>query len=127
VVISRDTNSGTYETFKELVLKANDKIVANAEYVGSNGGLRQRVQSTQGAIGYVGLGFLDKSVKALAVEGVVPSADTVLDKSYKLSRELYMFTAGMPAKGSLKAKFLGLCHTEKGKEIIEEIGFVPVK
>ena len=127
VVISRDTNSGTYETFKELVLKADDKIISTAEYVGSNGGLRQRVASTQGAIGYVGLGFIDKSVKALEVNGVAPSAETVLDKSYKLSRELFMFTNGMPAKDSLKAKFLGMCHTAQGAEIIEEIGFVPVK
>jgi len=127
VVISRDTNSGTYETFKELVLKATDKIVANAEYVGSNGALRQRVQSTEGAIGYVGLGFLDKNVKALEIEGIAPTPETALNKSYKLSRELFMFTNGMPMKGSLKAKFLGLCHTEKGAEIIEEIGFVPVK
>ena len=127
VVISRDTNSGTYETFKELVLKSDDKIVPTAEYVGSNGALRQRVQTTAGAIGYVGLGFLDKSVKALEVNGVMPSAETVMDKSYKLSRELFMFTNGMPAKDSLKAKFLGMCHTPQGADIIEEIGFVPVK
>jgi phosphate transport system substrate-binding protein len=54
VVISRDTNSGTYETFKDLVLGKDNKIIASAEYTGSNGGMRQRVQMTRGAIGYAG-------------------------------------------------------------------------
>ena len=126
VVISRDTNSGTFETFKELVLGKEAKIIGSAEYTGSNGGLRQRVQMTKGAIGYAGLGFVDASVKALEINGVAPSAETVIDKQYPISRELFMFTNGEPKAESLAAKFLGLSQTEKGKEIIEEIGFVPV-
>ena len=126
VVISRDTNSGTFETFKDLVLGKDAKIVASAEYTGSNGGIRQRVQMTRGAISYAGLGFVDRSVKALEVEGVMPSAETVLNKTYPLSRPLFMFTNNEPAADSLIAKFIGLSLTENGKEIIEEIGFVPV-
>jgi phosphate transport system substrate-binding protein len=126
VVVSRDTNSGTFETFKELVLGKDAKIVGNAEYTGSNGGVRQRVQMTKGAIGYAGLGFLDRAVKALEINGVAPSAETVIAKSYPISRELFMFTNGEPAPESLPGKFLGLSQTEKGREIIEEIGFVPV-
>ncbi|MCL2103519.1 MAG: PstS family phosphate ABC transporter substrate-binding protein [Kiritimatiellaeota bacterium] len=126
VVISRDTNSGTFETFKELVLK-EEKICESAEYVGSNGAIRQRVQATKGAIGYAGLGFVDRSVKALEINGIAPSVKTVLDKTYPISRDLYMFTNGEPKEGSCAVKFLGLIHSEKGREIIEEIGFVPVE
>ena len=126
VVISRDTNSGTFETFKELVLGKDAKIVGNAEYTGSNGGVRQRVQMTKGAIGYAGLGFLDRAVKALEINGVPPSAETVIAKRYPISRELFMVTNGEPAPESLPGKFLGLSQTDKGREIIEEIGFVPV-
>ena len=126
VVISRDTNSGTFETFKEMVLGKDAKIIGSAEYAGSNGGVRQRVQMTKGAIGYAGLGFVDRSVKALEINGVAPSAETVIAKQYPISRELFMFTNGEPKAESLAAKFLGLSQTEKGKEIIEEIGFVPV-
>ena len=126
VVISRDTNSGTFETFKELVLGNDSKIVASAEYTGSNGGVRQRVQMTKGAIGYAGLGFVDRSVKALEVNGVVPSAESVIAKQYPISRELFMFTNGEPAADSLAAKLLGMSRSEKGREIIEEIGYVPV-
>lgn len=126
VVISRDTNSGTFETFKELVLGKDAKIIESAEYTGSNGGVRQRVQMTKGAIGYTGLGFLDRSVKALEVNGVVPSVETVRAKSYPIARELFMFTNGEPTPESLAGKFMGLSRTDKGREIIEEIGFVPV-
>jgi phosphate transport system substrate-binding protein len=126
VVISRETNSGTFETFSEMVMGKEAKMSAKTEYAGSNGAVRQRVQMTKGAIGFAGLGFVDRSVKALEINGVEPSVETVLNKSYPLARELYMFTSGKPAEGSLTAKFLALIHTEKGREIVEEIGFVPV-
>jgi phosphate transport system substrate-binding protein len=125
VVVSRDTNSGTYETFKELALKPDAKIKAGAEYAGSNGGIRQRVQTTPGAIGFAGLGFVDATVKALEVDGVAPSTKTALDGSYPLSRKLFLYTNGEPAAGSHAARFLALGATPKGREIIEEIGFVP--
>ena len=126
VVISRDTNSGTYETFRERVLGAEAKIIASAEYTGSNGGVRQRVQMTRGAVGYAGLGFVDRSVKALEINGVAPSVETVLAKQYPIARELFMFTNGEPAPGSLAAAILAISRSEKGREIIEEIGYVPV-
>jgi len=126
VVISRDTNSGTFETFKELVLGKEAKICEGAEYAGSNGAVRQRVQMTNGAIGYAGLGFVDHTVKALEINGVAPSAETVLNKTYPVSRELFMFTNGEPKADSLVAKFIAISRTEKGREIVEEIGFVPV-
>lgn len=127
VVVSRDTNSGTYETFKELVLGKDAKIKAGAEYTGSNGGIRQRVQTTPAAIGYAGLGFVDATVKAIAVDGVAPSVETVIDGTYPLSRKLFFYTNGQPAKDSLKARYLGLSRHPKGKEIVEEIGFVPLQ
>ena len=50
ISISRDTNSGTYETFEKLVMR-KEKIAASVEYVGSNGAIRSRVQSTPAAVG----------------------------------------------------------------------------
>ena len=126
VVISRDTSSGTFETFSKLVMGKGAKICEKAEYAGSNGAVRQRVQMTKGAIGYAGLGFLDRSIKAVTINGIEPCTETVLDKTYPLARELYMFTNGTPEKGTLVEKFLSLIKTEKGREIVEEIGFVPV-
>jgi len=125
VIISRDTNSGTYETFETRVLKG-EKIVKNCEYVGSNGAIRQRVQSTPAAIGYVGIGFIDNTVKALPVNGVSPSPETVKDGSYPIGRPLYMYTNDYPKMGSDLYLFVNLYLTKKGQEIIEETGFIPV-
>ena len=125
VVITRDTNSGTYETFESLVMN-KQKITDSAEYVGSNGAIRQRVQSTAAAIGYAGLGFVDKTVKALKVNGVYPSAATVRTGEYPISRPLFMYTNGYPKLGSPVYQFVTLYLTEDGQEMVEEIGFIPV-
>lgn len=125
VVISRDTNSGTYETFMHLVMD-EDKMADSAEYVGSNGAVRQRVQGTVGAIGYVGLGFADRTVKALTVENVLPNNQTVASGRYPIARPLFMFTNGYPELGSPLHRFVTLHLSKKGQEIVEAIGFVPV-
>jgi phosphate transport system substrate-binding protein len=101
-----------------------DRMAAIIEYVGSNGAIRQRVQSTPGAIGYVGLGFLDRTVKALEIEGVMPNKDTVSSSRYPISRPLFMYTNGEPKEGTLLSKFVSFYKTAKGKEITEAIGFV---
>ncbi len=125
VSISRDTNSGTYETFAKLVMN-KEKIHKNCEYVGSNGAIRQRVQTTPAAIGYAGLGFVDKSVKALTINGVYPSAETVQTGEYPIARPLFMYTDTYPKLGSPLFQFITLHLTEDGQEMVEEIGFVPV-
>jgi phosphate transport system substrate-binding protein len=125
VLISRDTNSGTYESFETLVLN-KQKISDKAEYVGSNGAIRERVQSTPAAVGYVGLGFVDKSVKALKVNEIFPDNATVTSGTYPIARPLFMFTNGYPKMGSELYNFLNLFLTQKGQQIIQEIGFVPV-
>ena len=133
VVISRDTNSGTYETFEGLVMthkvngeKTREKIKDGAEYVGSNGAIRARVQSTPAAIGYAGLGFVDKTVKALEINGIYPTPQTVTSGRYPIARPLFMFTNGYPKLGSHVHAFVTLHLSEKGQEIIEDIGFVPL-
>jgi len=78
------------------------------------------------AIGYVGLGFVDKTVKALKVNGVYPDNATVVSGAYPIARPLFMFTNGYPKMGSQLGNFLNLYLTQKGQQIIEEIGFVPV-
>jgi phosphate transport system substrate-binding protein len=125
VIISRDTNSGTYESFEELVMH-KQKMAKEVEYVGSNGAVRQRVQSTPTAIGYVGLGFSDRTVKALSINGVQPSRATVAAGAYPVARPLYFFTNGYPQLGSPLHAFVTLHLTPKGEEIVQSIGFIPV-
>jgi len=125
VVISRDTNSGTYETFESLVMD-KQKMAAGTEYVGSNGHARARVQATPQAIGYVGLGFVDNTVKGLEINGIAPSPAVVATGRYPIARPLFMFTDGYPELGSHLHSFVTLHLTPKGQDIIESIGFVPV-
>ncbi len=125
VGISRDTNSGTYESFETLVLKGA-KIAGNVEYVGSNGAIRQRVLSTPAAVGYVGLAFIE-GVKALKVNGIEVTPETVTSKKYPVARPLYMYTNGRPKQATPLCDFINLSATPEGKKIIEDTGFVPVK
>ena len=125
VVVSRDTNSGTYETFNELVLK-KAAITKDAEYVGSNGQARTRVNTTKNAIAYVGLGFVDDTVKPLSVEGILPAAKSVSTGKYPIARPLYMFTNGYPKMGSAVYNFVTLHLSKEGREIVSDLGYIPV-
>lgn len=124
VVISRDTSSGTYETFETLIMK-KQPMAAGVEYVNANPQAQARVKTTQGAVAYVGLGFLE-GVKALAIDGVTPSRQTVANGTYPLSRPLFMFTNGFPKLGSAIYKFVTFFLSEKGQELIEAKGYVPL-
>jgi phosphate transport system substrate-binding protein len=125
VVISRDTSSGTYETFHGLVMN-KEKMADHVEYVNSNPQAHARVKSTQGAIGYVGLGFIDRNVKALKVDGITPNRSTISKGIYPVSRPLFLFTNGYPKPGTVVHAFCSFYLAEEGQEIIEDKGFVPV-
>ena len=125
VVVSRDTSSGTYETFEGFVMK-KDRMSDKVEYVNANPQAHDRAAGTEGAISYVGLGFVDAKVNALSVESVTPSRKTITGGTYPLSRPLFMFTNGFPKLGSPEHLFTSFYLTPKGQEIIEAKGFVPV-
>ena len=125
VVISRDTSSGTYETFHGLVMEKKE-MGPGVEYVNSNPQAHARVRTTQGAIGYVGIGFLDRNVKAVKVDGIMPSRQTIASGVYPVARPLFMFTNGYPELGSMVHKFCTFYLTEKGQELVEARGFVPL-
>jgi len=125
VIISRDTSSGTYETFRKLVMKKKE-MAAGVEYVNSNPQAYARVKTTKGAIGYVGIGFLDSNVRALSLDGVMPSRETIASGTFPVARPLFMFTNGYPKLGSMTHKFCSFYLSETGQEIIEAKGFVPL-
>jgi len=122
VVIQRESNSGTAESFKELVVGKNVQITGNAETQSSNGAVKSRVGTTLSAIGFVGLGFVDRSIKVIAVNGVLPGVATVKNGTYKVARPLYFYTNGQPA-GVLR-QFIDLPKTTDGKRMISELGFI---
>ena len=125
VAISRDTSSGTYETFESFVMKGQ-KMDSSVEYVSTNPQAFARVKNTIGAVGYVGFGFVQTGVKAVTLNGVKPSRQTILSGKYPASRPLFMFTNGYPELGSIAHKFVTFHLTERGQEVVEDKGFVPV-
>jgi phosphate transport system substrate-binding protein len=100
-------------------------MAASVEYVNANPQAQSRVKTTQGAVAYVGLGFLE-GVKALSIDGVAPSRQTVANGTYPLSRPLFMFTNGFPKLGSAIHRFVTFYLSEKGQELIEAKGYVPL-
>ena len=123
VVVSRDSASGTFETFSKIVLKGK-KVKPEALSQSSNNTVATIVATTKGAIGYVGLGYLSNTVKALQVNEVIPEQETVVSGKYPISRPLYMYTDGAP-QGVAK-DFLEFICSEEGQKIVEEQGFVPL-
>jgi phosphate transport system substrate-binding protein len=124
VVISRDTSSGTYEVWEEKVMQ-NDKVYPGALLQASNGAIVQAVSKNPNALGYIGLGYLDKTIKAISVNGITGSAVTTLNGTYPISRALYMFTNGWP-KGETLNFINFVLHPQKGQKYVAEIGFVPL-
>lgn len=121
VVISRDSSSGTFEAFNKLALK-KARVRPDSLLQSSNKAVVQTVAQTPGAIGYIGMGYLNNSVKAVSVNGIEPTKETVLSKVYPISRPLYMYTNGAP-KGKVK-EYLDFVKSEKGQKLAEGEGFV---
>jgi phosphate transport system substrate-binding protein len=84
-LISREAGSGTYSAFQELLMDGH-AISTAALRQGSNGAIRQIIADDPDALGYISLGIVDASVKAVAIDGVTPSAEHVLANTYQLVR-----------------------------------------
>jgi phosphate transport system substrate-binding protein len=124
VVLSRDSASGTFEAFGELALD-KAKVRADALMQASNQAIATTVEKTPGGIGYVGLGFVSPRVKAIPVNGVMATRETVLGAKYILSRPLFMYTNGAP-QGAVKS-YLDFITSPEGQGLVEEIGYVGLK
>jgi phosphate transport system substrate-binding protein len=123
-VVSRDTSSGTYEVWEEKILKG-DKVDAGALLVASNGQAVQTVAQNKFAIGYIGIGYIDKSVKVLKVSGKAASANSVRDSSWPISRPLFMYTNGKPS-GTIE-KFIDFMLSKEGQKVVNEVKYVCIQ
>ena len=130
VVYSRETSSGTYEFFKEHVLNKKN-FTPTALLMPATGAIVQSVSQTKGAIGYVGLAYLEADVKALKVsydKGVTfiaPSVETAKNKTYPVTRPLYYYYLNS-TEASIKP-YLDFVLSAEGQKIVQEIGYIPIK
>jgi phosphate transport system substrate-binding protein len=124
VVISRDTSSGTYEVWEKKVMK-KARVFPGALLQASNGAVAQAVAKNKNAIGYIGLGYVNKDVKALSVDRITGSEASTLNGTYPISRPLYMFTPGWP-KGDVVNFINFVINPEKGQKYVKAAGYVPL-
>ncbi len=123
VVVSRDTSSGTYEVWEEKVLH-KAKVTPRAQLQASNGAVAQAVSKNKYAIGYIGLGYLNKSVKATDVNGIEATRANALSGKYPVSRPLFMFTKGWPV--GIVSDYINFVLSKTGQDIVKKEGFVPL-
>lgn len=129
VVYSRETSSGTYEFFKESVLK-NKNYMASSLSMPATGAIIQSVSQTKGAIGYVGLAYVSPRVKTLSVsyDGkhyAAPTVENATNKTYPIVRPLYYY---YDAKNKTQiAPLLEFILSPEGQDIIKKSGYIPVK
>ena len=122
VVCSRDTSSGTYETWEKKVMQKR-RVSPRVQIMASNGAIVQAVSNNRHAIGYIGIGYLSPSVKALSVNGIAGSEKTTLDGSFPISRPLFMFTNGWP--GGRALDFINyVLSPDRGQNHVAASGYV---
>lgn len=130
VRVSRQNNSGTYHYFREVVVGKKADFKSGSMDMSGSKDVVDLVAKTPGAIGYSGLGYATPEVKIVKVAkkkgdpGVVPSITTVLDKSYPISRPMFMYTPGEPAPHV--KKFLDWILSPTGQAVVEKTGYVPL-
>jgi phosphate transport system substrate-binding protein len=123
VLIGRDSTSGTREFFTEFVLN-KENTAKTMQELNSNGAIQQSVAKTPGAIGYVSLEYVDSTIKAFAIDGVIPSITTVTNGTYKINRALLMITDGEPT--GLAKSYIDFILSADGQKILSDNGFVPI-
>lgn len=127
--VSRQSNSGTYQYFREAILgKKRDLKLGSMDLNGSRESI-DLVEKTPCAIGYSGMGYLNPRVKSLCVKKgnnapcILPTVETAMDKSYPISRELYMYTSGEPSNEV--REYLEWTQSQAARKITIKAGYVP--
>jgi phosphate transport system substrate-binding protein len=125
---ARDDKSGTFDTFKSLVL-GDSKLNSAAKRFEDSSLLSSQVASDKDAIGFIGLPYI-KSAKAVSIKSgaslpIFPTSFTVATEDYPLARRLYFYTAQQP-KNKRVNEFIEFSLSAEGQEIVEKTGFVPL-
>ncbi len=124
VIISRDSSSGTFGVWNDIALKGG-RPSPRAQLLPSNGAITQAVASNPNAIGYIGIGYLNDSLKAVSFDGVAPTYENAANGSFPVARTLWLFTNDWPTGNTLRFINFAL-HPEKGQKLVKETGYVPL-
>jgi len=130
-VVVREPGSGTRGTFEEFTLAPWDyQVTTAANTRQSNPEVVTTVSGTPYSIGYVGFGFLNQDMHTVSVYSesqgdiILPTAASIADQTYPMSRYLYLVTNERPASGSLIDRFMDFMYSAAGQDIVEQKGFL---
>lgn len=123
-VFTREEGSGTRSAFESLVM-GTTHIMGEAMVQDSNGAVRQLVADDRNAIGFISLGLVDKTVKPIKLNNIIPTREHVIDGSYLLSRP-FLFLAAKEPTGLVK-DFIDFTLSAKGKALLDAEGLVTVE
>lgn len=129
-VVSREDGSGTRGAFIELFgieekdADGNkiDNTISTADITNSTSVMMTSVADDEAAIGYISLGSLDDSVKALKIDGAEATADNISNGSYKVSRPFNIATKGTP--NEVTQDFINFILSEDGQKVVEDAGYI---
>ena len=126
VVVGREAGSGTRGAFEENL--GVEDACKYAQELNETGAVVAKVGETEGAIGYVSLDNVKDSVKALKLDGVEASEETIKDGSYSLQRPFVMATKGKISEQSEAVQAIfEFIDSEAGQKVIEQVGLVSAK
>jgi len=124
-VYTRNTSSGTYSDFKELAMKKRD-YAPSAQKMAGNEQIASEVGKNANGVGYVGLAYTKAGgIKVMAIDGALPTAQSVHAKTYPYARATFYYTNGEPS--GVAKEFLDFTIGPAGQKIVGQIGFVPIK
>ncbi len=125
-IYALDENSGTYDTFKHLVL-GKSALVAGAKRDASHAAISEMVAKDPAAIGFVGLSFVHDSKPLSIAEGearpISPGAFTVATEDYVLARRLFFYLPEVTAT-PLASNFVEFAVSDAGQEVVKQVGFI---
>ena len=123
-VVTREVGSGTRGVFEEIVMKDDTPIYGGALVQESTGKIRAYVAGDVLSIGYISLGRVDETVKALRVAGVECTVENVAAGRYPIARSLYLITMGEPDE--LERGFLDFVLSPEGQKVVDELDYIPM-
>lgn len=124
VAISRDTSSGTFEVWHKMVMKKTD-LSKKTLLQASNGAIVAVVSKNPKAIGYIGYGYLNNSVKPITVNGVQGTIENGKSGKFPISRKLYMYVNEKNLSKETK-NFIDYVTSSDGQKLVKEAGFIPI-
>ncbi len=122
-LVIREDGSGTRQAFDDMVM-GKTKVKSDAVVQTSTESIKLAVKQDPNAIGYISLTHMTPDVKALKIDGIEPSLETIIDNTYVLQRPFLFITKGKP-EGEVK-KFIEWCLSPVGQKIVKEEKIVPI-